>query len=116
MMSWAAETAFPSRLVATHLMAPESLNLAPFKMTAPPSSSSFISMRSHEKISTSSLYHWMLGFGVPRTRTRNSIYNAFNQAMKQLDRELDNFAGARMIFSCSTGYLEQQFSFDAWFR
>jgi hypothetical protein len=36
-------------------------------------------MRSHEKISTSSLYHWMLGFGVPSTRTRNSIWHRSNE-------------------------------------
>ena len=45
----------------------------PFKITAPPSSSSFISILSQENISMSSLYHCTLGLGVPNTLTRNSI-------------------------------------------
>ena len=47
----------PKILEATHLMVPESLNLASFRTTAPPSSSSRISILSQANISTSSLYH-----------------------------------------------------------
>ena len=74
MASCDVETALPRMFVATHLTTPESLSRAPLSMTTPPSSSSFISIRSQVKSSISSLYHCTLGLGVPRTRTRNSIW------------------------------------------